>query len=386
MASPVESENQTSPFDDGQSSNDAYGPPKCRPVGSRRFLSACMEEIEPIVQQRGKDTMYQCCYCGKWCTMSGTRALSKHIENDHRPQVIPVIRNGNGCLAQSLGLGETKYLYVTFTPLESWNVQIEANLHFDQSSESDWATLRHLKKVSKPQVEESDAGRTSLQMKMSSASPYLPRPVWDEKKHSKQRLNIGIFSEAELEGRASASGAGFAIKITSGSCSSSKRQAELEISLKVHGKETSLILPLELNVETKIPSLHQVIPRGVMQMSGKEKAQLKSEHKHEGERCKRVADLCSDCDEYSNSAGDGLHKRKKSDLQISSPKDFPSAALYPLSAWPVLGLPNTDNSLQTLLLLSQLCQKSSAQDASVKPLPLNASNLVNLSSAAVLSM
>ncbi|EKX51177.1 hypothetical protein GUITHDRAFT_103093 [Guillardia theta CCMP2712] len=379
MASPVESENQTLPFDDGQSSNDAFGPPKCRPVGSRRFLSACMEEIEPIVQQRGKDTMYQCCYCGKWCTMSGTRALSKHIENDHRPQVIPVIRNGNGTLTQSMGLGETKYLFITFTPLESWNVQIEASLHFN-SSDSEWATLRHLKKVSRPMVEESDAGRASLQLKMSSASPYLPRPVWDEKLHSKQRLSVEIFSEAEIEGRASGASAGFAVKISSGSCSTSSRQAELEISLKIHGKETSLILPLELKVETKIPSLRQVIPSGVMQLSSKEKAPVQSvEHREEGERCKRVADLCLDADDYTIAAGEGLYKRRKSDFQIAS--------AIPLSTWPVLGLPNTDNSLQTLLLLSQLCQKSTGPDASIKSLPvLNASNLVNLSSAAVLSL
>eukprot|EP00961_Rhodomonas_salina_P127262 1715517-Rhodomonas_salina.1 len=183
-------------------------------VATRRFLSLCMEDIDPVMEMRGKDTMYQCCYCGKWCSMSGTRALSKHIENEHRPQVIVQIQSFLQSLDIKLQPSESKIVYIGFLPLAHWNVHLEATIHCSQGSQT-WASLLPIHEVK--DSADSAQGRQFLHLKMTSAKPYLPRPTWSDAAHARQRVGVKI-SESLEELSRSAGGpdrapSGFAIKV-----------------------------------------------------------------------------------------------------------------------------------------------------------------------------
>eukprot|EP00293_Proteomonas_sulcata_P010120 CAMPEP_0184310036 /NCGR_PEP_ID=MMETSP1049-20130417/22550_1 /TAXON_ID=77928 /ORGANISM="Proteomonas sulcata, Strain CCMP704" /LENGTH=430 /DNA_ID=CAMNT_0026623461 /DNA_START=443 /DNA_END=1735 /DNA_ORIENTATION=+ len=241
--------------------NQGEGPPPAHKpqVASRRFLSACMEDIEPIMEQRGKDCMYQCCYCGKWCTMSGTRALSKHIENEHRPQVVINFLSALEKLDVTLRPGETRYVYCAFMPLEHWNVHVEASINFSSVAHHPWASLHPIHELSHSGSEGTNRGRQSLHLKMVSAQPYLPRPKWDENQHGKQRVGMRVATslkdafECNSDGQRPTSG--FVVKFEGFSSVIGLDETvngEIDVALKVHGKETAIVLPLSMRIQSDV--------------------------------------------------------------------------------------------------------------------------------------
>jgi len=201
--------------------------------------------------------MFQCPYCDKWCTISGTRALSKHIENEHRPQVIIQFLSDVAPLSVKLSPGETRLVYVAFVPLDHWNVQVDASIGFSSPTNHPWASLHSVEELSNTQ--RPNRGRESLNMKVGSSQPYLPRPTWVEEKHCKQRMGIRIAStlkEAfDCDERGMRPLTGFAVKFEGFAGLSNKASlGEIDVNLNLHGKETSFILPLTLVVDQRTPS------------------------------------------------------------------------------------------------------------------------------------
>eukprot|EP00960_Hanusia_phi_P012327 359674-Hanusia_phi.AAC.1 len=242
---------------------------------ARRFLSPCMEEIEPKMELRGKETMYECCYCGKWCTVSGTRALSKHIENDHRPQVssppllhpisssqsMQVILKMNvnmQHLSKKLRAGESQLAFVSFTPLQLWNVEIEVAVSSPSGALPSWVTLQPLYSIG--EYRQHLCFGSVLQLKLRSALPYLPRPKWDEAVHAKQRVVMNVSScrrevFAKDESSWFAPSCAFMIRFQApkeleNDVNRANYHAELRLVLKVHGKETAVVFPLSMTVQS----------------------------------------------------------------------------------------------------------------------------------------
>lgn len=218
-------------------------------LSTRRFLSLCMEDIEPVMEMRGKDAMYQCCYCQKWCSMGGTRALSKHIENEHRPQVIVQIQSFSRSLDVKIQPSETKTVYIGFLPLQHWNVHLEAAIQYSEGSRQ-WASLFAIHQIK--EGGDNGQGRQQMQLKMTSAKPYLPRPTWSEAEHAKQRVGLKIADSIEElsngSGGADRAPAGFAIKVEApAKVLGEPLQAEISLTLNVHGKATTIILPLTIS-------------------------------------------------------------------------------------------------------------------------------------------